>query len=102
VNTRRRKPAARPGSPRKPAAGRDFWFGPQDSDGDADAVAPVRPSHDPTAMIRSLGPPPLAGRDGIAEHYFEAVYAKAAGAALALAAASDLLAVDDEEAAAAE
>jgi len=46
-------------------------------------------------MIRSLGPPPFPGGETIAEHYFAAVYQKAASLATALAAASDLLAVDD-------
>ncbi len=30
-----------------------------------------------TATVRSLGPPPLAGRETIAEHYFEAAYQRA-------------------------
>ena len=57
----------------------------------------IRPADDPTAMIRSLGPPPLPGRETIAEHYFAAVYDKAATLAVALAAASGLLAPDDPD-----
>lgn len=51
----------------------------------------IRPSEDPTAMIRSLGPPPFPGGETLAEHYFAATYDKAASVAIALAAASDLL-----------
>ena len=52
---------------------------------------------DPTSTVRSLGKPPLAGREAAAEHYFEAVYQRAVAMARALAAAGDLLASDDEE-----
>ncbi len=50
---------------------------------------------DPTSTVRSLGKPPLAGREVVAEHYFEAVYKRAVAMAGALAAAGDLLADDD-------
>lgn len=75
---------------------------------DADA-APVMPpdilsetrritvTADPTSTVRSLGRPPLAGREANAEHYFEAVYQRAVAMAGALAAAGGLLASDDEE-----
>ena len=55
---RRRKAQGRqaPNRARKPATGRDFW-GRDDDDEEAPAL--IRPSEDPTAMIRSLGPPPL-------------------------------------------
>jgi hypothetical protein len=46
-------------------------------------------------MIRSLGPPPFPGNETIAEHYFAATYDKAAALAVALAAASGLLATED-------
>ena len=52
---------------------------------------------DPTSTVRSLGKPPLAGREAAAEHYFEAVYQRAVAMAGALAAAGDLFASDDEE-----
>ena len=51
---------------------------------------------DPTSTVRSLGKPPLAGRETVAEHYFEAVYQRAVAMAGALAAAGDLLAPDGE------
>ena len=50
---------------------------------------------DPTSTVRSLGKPPLVGREMVAEHYFEAVYQRAVAMAGALAAAGDLL--DDSD-----
>jgi hypothetical protein len=87
---RRRKPAARSGSGRgrRPASARGFWGSENRADEPASLIGP---SDDPTAMIRSLGPPPLPGRETVAEHYFVAVYEKAAALAIALAAASGLL-----------
>jgi hypothetical protein len=58
-----------------------------------EAGLPVEATTDPTAMIRSLGPPPLAGHETVAEHYFAAVYDKAVGLAGALAAAAGLTAI---------
>jgi hypothetical protein len=89
---RRRKPAARPARGKKPSA-RDFWGR---DDPDAEEPALIRPSDEPTAMIRSLGPPPLPGRETVSEHYFVAVYDKAASLAIALAAASGLLDMSDD------
>ncbi|HUF34233.1 MAG TPA: hypothetical protein VMN58_13595 [Acidimicrobiales bacterium] len=57
---------------------------------------PVRPASDPTALVRSLGTPPLTGQGAVAEHYLAAVVERAAGLATALAAAADLLAPDDD------
>ncbi len=57
---------------------------------------PIQPAADPTAMLRSLGPPPLQGQ-GAAEHYFAHVVERAAGLATALAAAGGLLAERDAE-----
>lgn len=53
----------------------------------------IRVTEDPAAVVRSLGPAPLSGRETIAEHYFEAVYQRGVAIASALAAAGDL--VDD-------
>jgi hypothetical protein len=89
---RRRKPAAAANRGRKPTSARDFWG---TADPDDDDIELIRPSDDPTAMIRSLGPPPLPGRETVAEHYFAAVYDKAASLAIALAAASGLLDMSD-------
>lgn len=58
-------------------------------------VSELAATADPTAMVRSLGPPPLGSHGAIAGHYFEAVYEKAAALAGALATASGLL--DDHD-----
>jgi hypothetical protein len=91
---RRRKPAARPARGRRPATARDFWGSEKP---DVEPASLIRPSDDPTAMIRSWGQPPLPGRETVAEHYFVAVYEKATALAAALAAASGLLDTSDEE-----
>lgn len=78
---------------RKPTA-RDFWGS---ADREEEPPELIRPSEDPTAMIRSLGAPPLPGRETVSEHYFAAVYDKAASLAIALAAASGLLDMSEEE-----
>lgn len=62
---------------------------------------PIAPAPDPTALLRSLGDPPLRGQGQVAEHYLAAVVERAAGLATALAAAADLLA-DQREAGAEE
>ncbi len=54
--------------------------------------APIVPVHDPTALLRSLGDPPLQGQTAVAQHYLGAVVERAAGLATALAAAANLLA----------
>jgi hypothetical protein len=88
---RRRKQPARPAR-RRAVPSRDFWGSAPAED---EAVALIRPSDDPTAMIHSLGPPPFPGGETIAAHYFSAVYQKAATLATALAAASGLLDTTD-------
>lgn len=55
-----------------------------------DAVTGVRLSEDPAAVVRSLGQPPLAGHEVIAEAYFTAVYDRATALAGALATAAGL------------
>jgi hypothetical protein len=55
-------------------------------------VEPIRPASDPTALVRSLGQPPLHAHAVIAEHYMAAVVERAAQVATALAAAGGLLA----------
>ena len=52
----------------------------------------IRPAVDPTALLRSLGPPPLTGQGATAEHYLAAVVGRAGNLAAALAAAGELLA----------
>lgn len=104
-------------------ASKEFWHGgisvptsesqtaePPVADGDGPQAGGVAPSRgldlanetprisvtpDPTSTVRSLGKPPLVGREMVAEHYFEAVYQRAVAMAGALAAAGDLL--DDSD-----
>jgi hypothetical protein len=59
--------------------------------------APIAPADDPTALLRSLGTPPLHPRGTVAEHYMATVLERAAGLATALAASADLLAPPDDE-----
>ena len=54
----------------------------------------VSPAPDPTALIRSLGDPPLRFHE--ADHYLAAVVERAAGLAAALAASGGLLAPADD------
>lgn len=59
---------------------------------------PVRPTAIPDAVVRSLGPPALAGQEAAATHTFAAVYDRAVGLATALASAAGLLdEVPDDE-----
>jgi hypothetical protein len=60
-------------------------------------LAPIIPAADPTALLRSLGDPPLQGQGQVAEHYIAAVIERAAGLATALAASAGLLATAEED-----
>ena len=79
---------------RNKQAGAGFW-------GDAsklpDARPDVRISEDAAAVARSLGPPPLAGQEAIAEHYFSVVYDRAVMLAGAVATAAGLITLDELE-----
>lgn len=76
----------------KPSAAqlRDFWGDDVDDLVDDEPVRVITPGVDPTALVESLGPLPFPGA-GVAQHYFQAVYERAAGLAVALAAAAGLL-----------
>ena len=95
--TRRRRSSNRGGQRPTAAQSRDFW-GDDDADATTDPVADgvveprrlITPGVDPTALVQSLGPLPFPGAS-LAEHYFKAVYDRAAGLAVALAAAAGLL-----------
>ena len=50
------------------------------------------PVDDPTALLRSLGDPPLPGNGVAAGHYVASVIERAATLAIGLAATTDLLA----------
>lgn len=93
MNQPRRKPSQgrrRRGNKPKPV---DLWR-PVPQPGDPE---PIRPSADPTALLRSLGNPPLQGQGAVAEHYVAAVVERAAGLATALAASADMLARPDDD-----
>jgi hypothetical protein len=90
VSPARRSKSSASRTPRRaPKPSRDFW-GP-DLDPGAPEPAPeaVHPADHPTALIRSLGTPPLPNA-GVAQHYFEAVYERAAALAIALATSAAL------------
>lgn len=55
----------------------------------------VRITDDADAAVRSLGPPPLAGHEDVAEHYLAAVYERAVTLAGALAAVGGLVEPED-------
>ena len=76
-------------TPRRPKPSRDFWGPDLDPEEPEAAPAPVRPSGHPTALIKSLGPPPFPNA-GVAQHYFEAIYERAAALAIALATSAEL------------
>ena len=57
-----------------------------------DEPAPITPASDPTALLRSLGDPPLQGQGAVAGHYLAAVVEEAARVATAIAAVSGVLA----------
>ena len=90
---RRRKAPERPAARRRRAGPqRNFWGNEHAVD---EPAALIRPSEDPTVMLRSLSSPPLPGRETVAVHYFAAVAEKAANLAVALAAVAQLLDADD-------
>lgn len=69
----------------------NFWAANIPEDELAGLAGSVRPSDKPTALVRSLGQPPLPGQNRAAGHYFDAVYLKAGHFATALATANDLI-----------
>ena len=69
---------------------RDFWGEDVDDPVDDEPIRVITPGVDPTALVESLGPLPFPGA-GLAHHYFQAVFERAAGLAVALAAAAGLL-----------
>jgi len=58
---------------------------------------PIEPAEDPTALLRSLGEPPLPGHGTVAQHYLTAVVERSAALATALAASAGLLTDPDED-----
>ena len=74
-----------------------FWGRELDDDHEPAEREPIPVASDPTVMVRSLGRPPLPGHENVAEHYFAAVYEKASGLAMALAATTGLLSMEELE-----
>lgn len=66
----------------------EFWGDPKTLPEPRDDI---RITKDPSAVVRSLGRPPLPGQEQASEAYFAAVYARAVGLASALAAAGELI-----------
>lgn len=79
---RRRQPAKRTPT--------DIWRDP----GPLPDVEPVVPSNDPTALVRSLGEPPLANAEAVLLQY-ATVIERSASIAAALALSAGVLATDD-------
>ena len=83
---RRKKPAA------VAAADAAKFWGPEVDE----PIAPfIRPTADPTALLRSLGPIPLTVQDKLAAAQLHAVYEKATMVATAVASAAGLVEVDE-------
>jgi uncharacterized Zn finger protein len=82
----------RPGAGRRVAEQR-FWGTAAEP---PESIESIRPSSDPAAVVRSLGPPPLAIDAAVVERHLTAVYEEAVRAATALAAANGLLAGEEE------
>ena len=83
---RRRSSPARRNQRRRSAPTRDFWGTEAPDDG---VTTRIEPSDHPAALIESLGPPPFPG-GAVAQHYFDAIYERAAALAFALATAAGL------------
>jgi len=82
---RRKKPGAAAADATK------FWGAEVD-----EPIAPfIRPTEDPTALLRSLGPIPLTVQEKLAAAQLYAVYEKATQVATAVAAAAGLVEADD-------
>jgi len=91
---RNKKSTSRARAPRgKSKSTRDFW-GPEGTE--VLRPAPIRAAQHPTALVQSLGPPPLPN-GAIAEHYFEVIYERAAALAVALAASAGLSGLDEDD-----
>lgn len=86
---RNAKGSRRPGQAAEPKPA-DFWRAAPDPAPPGE----ITPAADPTALLRSLGPPPLLDQAGADR--FAVVVARASALATALAAAAGILASSDE------
>ena len=73
-----------------------FW-GEAELHREAPGALQIHPTPQPGALVRSLGPPPLAVDAAVAERHLTAVYEEAVRTATALAAASGLLAPERDD-----
>lgn len=87
AGNRRRKPGKRP-----TVNPDDFWGDPSKLPREEPTVRIIT---DPSAIVRSLGRPPLSGHQNHAEGYFTAVYQRSVTLASVLAAAGNLIAPDE-------
>jgi hypothetical protein len=85
---RRKRPGHRGGEPQP----QDMWR----QTPELPPIEPIVLAPDPTALLRSLGPPPL--HDAAAEHYLAAAVERAAAVAAALAASAGVLAQPEDDA----
>lgn len=72
--------------------GQAFWGDPRRL---PDPITDVKVADEPPAVVHSLGPPPLQGREEIAKHYFTAVYDRITTVAGAVAGAAGIVEVED-------
>jgi hypothetical protein len=99
--SRRRRPK-RPGAGTPANAAPGFWGDNGDSEAGGESgtrgvsEGPVRLPADPTALLRSLGEPPLGPNTVAAQHQLAIVYDEAVRAAIALAAANGLLEMPED------
>ena len=92
MSGRRRTSRNQPRGGRSPG-GAEFW-GRSPSE-EAPTPAKIKPTIDPSALVRSLGDPPLAANPAAMEHHLAVIYEEAVRAATALAAANGLLYLED-------
>lgn len=90
-NRPKNKPKARTGDPKRP-----FWSNDTAEARVRELIGEVRPAQDPTALVRSLGSPPLGRFGDTAPHYYAAVYEKAQRFAVAMATANGVRIVDPD------
>lgn len=76
---------------------RPLWENPGGEAAVREIVGSVRPADHPTAVVRSLGDPPLGKFVSTAQHYYDAVYEKAQQYAVAIATANGLLMDEDDD-----
>ena len=88
MNAPRSQPSRRRRSSHRRPKPRSLWTPVPEPD----APQQVVPVTDPSALIDSLGSPPLKGHSSVAEHYLAAVVERAAGLATGLVDVAGLLA----------